>query len=77
MVPGDPRAWVDAAWARSPMREAVLNREVAARSRSVRVGHDDPADRFLAASAEVYDLTLVTSDAHLLKGKGYRTLANR
>ncbi len=76
-IAGDPRMWIEAAWARTPLHEAVLNREVAAKSRSVRVAHEDPADRFLAASAEVYDLTLVTSDEHLLRGKGYRTLANR
>jgi PIN domain nuclease of toxin-antitoxin system len=77
VITGDPAAWVEAAWARTPMHEALLNREVATKSRSVRVAHEDPADRFLAASAEVYDLTLVTSDEHLLRGKGYRTLANR
>jgi PIN domain nuclease of toxin-antitoxin system len=37
----------------------------------------DPADRFLAATAEVYELTLVTADERLLRGKGFRTLANR
>jgi PIN domain nuclease of toxin-antitoxin system len=76
-ISGDPQAWIDAAWAKAPMHEATLNREVAARSRVVKVPHEDPADRFLAATAEVYDLTLVTADARLLRGKGYRTLANR
>ena len=59
------------------MHEAPVNREVAMRSRSVAVPHQDPADRFLAATAQVYDLTLVTDDENLLRGKGYRTLANR
>jgi PIN domain nuclease of toxin-antitoxin system len=59
------------------MHDAPLSREVAIRSRAVRVGHDDPADRFLAATADVYELTLVTADEHLLRGKGFRTLANR
>lgn len=77
VITGDPVAWVEAAWSRTPMHEAVLNREVAAKSRSARVTYDDPADRFLAASAEVYELTFVTSDERLLRGKGYRTLANR
>jgi len=40
------------------------------------VAHEDPADRFLAATAEVYELTLVTADERLLRGKGFRTLAN-
>jgi PIN domain nuclease of toxin-antitoxin system len=59
------------------MHEAPLNREVAIRSRSVRLDHEDPADRFLAATADVYELILVTADEHLLRGKGFRTLANR
>ena len=76
---GNMRAdeWVEAALARAPMHDAPLNREVAVRSRSVRLEHDDPADRFLAATAEVYELILVTGDDRLLRGKGFQTLANR
>jgi PIN domain nuclease of toxin-antitoxin system len=74
MAPDD---WVELALSRAPMHDAPLSREVAIRSRAVRVDHDDPADRFLAATADVYDLTLVTADQHLLRGKGFRTLANR
>jgi PIN domain nuclease of toxin-antitoxin system len=76
-VKGNPEAWVDAAWSRAPLIEASLNREVALRSRTVRLPHQDPADRFIAASAQVHELTLVTGDANLLKGKGYAKLANR
>ena len=72
-----PPAWVEAALSRAPMHDAPLNREVAVRSRSVRVDHEDPADRFLAATADVQELTLVTADDRLLRGKGFRTLANR
>lgn len=76
-VKGAPQAWVDSALSVAPMMEAPINREVAARSRSVKLSHEDPADRFLAATAQVYDLTLVTGDRLLLAGKGYRTLRNR
>jgi PIN domain nuclease of toxin-antitoxin system len=69
--------WVKAALSRVPMQDAPLTREVAIRSRLVRIDHEDPADRFLAATADVYELTLVTGDERLLRGKGYRTLANR
>jgi PIN domain nuclease of toxin-antitoxin system len=69
--------WVEAALSRAPMQDAPLSREVVIRSRSVRLGHEDPADRFLAATADVYELTLVTADERLLRGKGFRTLANR
>lgn len=73
----DAEEWLDAALSRAPMHEAPLTHEVARRSRGVRVPHDDPADRFLAATAEVFDLTLVTDDTNLLKGRGFMTLANR
>lgn len=72
-----PAEWIDAALARTPMRDAALTRAVALRSRTVTLGHADPADRFLAATADVYELTLVTADERLSKGKGFRTLANR
>jgi PIN domain nuclease of toxin-antitoxin system len=72
-----PPDWVEAALSRVPMHDAPLSREVAIRSRSVRLEHDDPADRFLAATADVYELTLVTADDRMLRGKGFRTLANR
>jgi PIN domain nuclease of toxin-antitoxin system len=71
------REWLDAAWAAAPMQEAPLTREVAIKSRSVKVPHQDPADRFIAATAEVYELTLVTGDENLLKGRGFHKLANR
>ncbi len=72
-----PTEWLELADARAPCREAPLTREVALRSRALGLSHEDPADRFLAATAAVYDLTLVTADERLLRGKGYRTLANR
>jgi PIN domain nuclease of toxin-antitoxin system len=72
-----PPGWVEAALSRVPMHDAPLSREVAIRSRSVRLAHEDPADRFLAATADVYELTLVTADDRVLRGKGFRTLANR
>jgi len=72
-----PSDWVEAALSRVPMHDAPLSREVAIRSRSVRLEHEDPADRFLAATADVYELRLVTADDRVLRGKGFRTLANR
>ncbi len=69
--------WIDVALARAPMRDAPLTREVALRSRTIQLAHEDPADRFLAATADVFELTLVTADRALLRGRGYRTLASR
>ena len=63
-VKGDVFRWVDQAVAE--MREAVLNKHVAVQSRRVRLPHNDPGDRFIAATAQVYDLMLATTDAKLL-----------
>jgi PIN domain nuclease of toxin-antitoxin system len=38
--------------------------------------HKDPADRFLAATAVAYDLTLVTADQKLIGVPGLKVLAN-
>ena len=49
-----------------PAREAALSREVAMQSRLVDLPHQDPADRFLAATALVYGLTLATADKRII-----------
>jgi PIN domain nuclease of toxin-antitoxin system len=72
-----PEEWVDARLRSAPMREAALNRTVAVASRRVDLSHDDPADRFLAATAAVYDLTLVTADSRLIDCRSIHVLANR
>ena len=59
------------------MKEAPITHEIAAESRRIGLTHRDPADRFLAATAKVLDLTLVTADKRLLACKEIRTLANR
>jgi PIN domain nuclease of toxin-antitoxin system len=69
------RGWIETFLAKVPVREAPLVRDVALASRDVVMEHDDPADRFLAATASVYELTLVTADERLLRGKGYKVLA--
>jgi PIN domain nuclease of toxin-antitoxin system len=73
----EPRAWVREALEQAPLEEAVLNHEVALRSREVALPHQDPADRLLVATALVYDLTLVTADATLIESKACPILANR
>lgn len=63
----DPWSWVRNALAVRPVRAMPLTIDVALASRSVRLGHDDPADRFIAATAMVRGLTLVTADRALLQ----------
>ena len=69
-----PVSWISAALSRMPFREATLTHEVALASDAVVLPHRDPADTFLAATAKVYGLTLVTADVNLLNGKGYSVL---
>ena len=73
----EPRRWVAEAIDSTPASEAVLSFEVAVRSREIMRAHADPADRFLVATALVYDLTLITADAALLDAKTCPVLRNR
>ncbi len=73
-VPGDAGAWLKRAW--SSLQQVALTHEIALASFALDTSHSDPADRFLAATALVMDLTLVTADAKLLAVPGIRTLAN-
>jgi len=73
----DPVAWVRNVLQTIPFREAPLTHEVAIHSREMEVPHPDPADRFLAATALVYGLTLVTADVHLLRLPAISTMPNR
>ena len=59
-------SWLQEALVLSPVTETPLNVDVALASRSIDLPHQDPADRFIAATANVYGLTLVTADARLL-----------
>ena len=74
-APLDARKWLERALTAVPMEEAPLTHAVVLESRELAVEHWDPADRFIAATAKVNELVLVTADERLLAGKGYRTLA--
>lgn len=62
----DPVKWIKKVLTRLPFKEAPLNHEVAIQSRQVELPHQDPADRFLVATAMVYDLTFMTMDQKIL-----------
>src|SRR5690349_13281316 len=57
----DAQTWVRRQLATAREREAPFDHEVALHSRLVRLPHQDPADRFLAATARAHELTLVTA----------------
>jgi PIN domain nuclease of toxin-antitoxin system len=69
-----PGAWLRRVLSETPLREAPVDCEVAIESRLLALPHQDPADRFLAATAKVHGLVLVTADERLLACKGVRTL---
>lgn len=55
-------------------KEVAITMEVAIRSRELDLGTADPADRFLAATASVFDLVLLTADQRLLSGEGFASI---
>jgi len=71
-------AWIARALANMPCREAPITNEVVLEIGRLRFSHRDPADHFIAASARVFDLTLVTADPRLLglKTQGVAMLAS-
>jgi PIN domain nuclease of toxin-antitoxin system len=65
--------WLDAV---TQFKEAPLTHEAVLIANQLPLP-PDPADRFLAATAKVFDLTLVTADERLLGLGDIATLANR
>jgi len=76
ILDSDPISWMHGVLRRIPFSEAPINHEVAIQSRVIELPHQDPVDRLLAATALVYDLTLVTADERLLAAGGISVLSN-
>lgn len=72
---GSAQDWVTKATMH--MQEAPLTHEIVVAAQQLPFAHQDPADRFLAATADVLGLTLVTADRRLLGLGTIATLANR
>ena len=72
---GELSDWLTRATAH--MREAPLTHEIVLAAQQLPLPHLDPADRFLAATAQVLGLILVTADERLLGLGEIGTLANR
>jgi PIN domain nuclease of toxin-antitoxin system len=71
-----------AEWCKASIRdlrleEAPFTWDVAAELPFTRFLYRDPGDRFLVATAKVFDLTLVTADERLIEAPGLKVLANR
>jgi PIN domain nuclease of toxin-antitoxin system len=70
----NPFSWVERA--AEQMREAPLTNEIVRVGLALDLPHADPADRFLAGTAKVLNLTLVTADRRLLGLGDIASLAN-
>ena len=74
ITPPNLAEWVESAT--GAFREACLSHEIVLVSRELPIAHQDPADRFLVATAKVLGLTLVTADRTLLGLSEISTLPN-
>ena len=73
----DPVLWARRTLELLQLHEAPLTTDVALETSAIGIPHSDPADRLIAASARIFDLTLVTADAKLIGASGIEVLANR
>jgi PIN domain nuclease of toxin-antitoxin system len=63
----EPIVWVKRYLRSLDFKEARLTHEIAMRSRKLELSHQDPADRFIVATAIKLELTLATVDSRLLE----------
>jgi PIN domain nuclease of toxin-antitoxin system len=70
-----PEQWVQNSLQQLDTKEAPLSNDIAILSRQLDLVHQDPADRFIAATAIHYELTLVTVDGNLTKAACLSTLS--
>jgi PIN domain nuclease of toxin-antitoxin system len=73
----DVVTWTRRTLEKLQLHEAPLTTEVALETSVLSLEHSDPSDRLIAASAKVFDLTLVTADERLIAAPGIQVLANR
>jgi PIN domain nuclease of toxin-antitoxin system len=69
--------WIAEALAKSPVHEAPITYDVAMASEELVLDHWDPADRLIAATAQVLEATLIAADERLIRCPGIAVLANR
>ena len=68
--------WLAQAQSQAPVCEAPITFAVAIAASRLELPQPDPGDTFLAATASIYDLTLVTADAQLLNCAWLKTMPN-
>ena len=67
--------WIDEALKTLEIGEAPLIRQIAILSRQIKLPHQDPADRFIAATAVHYNFILATVDSNLTGASWLQTLS--
>lgn len=73
----DAVAWTRRTLEQLQLHEAPLTTEVALETSTLNLAHSDLSDRLIAASAKVFEMTLVTADEKLIATSGIQVLANR
>ncbi len=71
----DPVIWINLALKTLETREAQMNHNIAILSRQITLPHQDPADRFIVATAIYYNLKLATVDTNLTNNSALQTLS--
>ena len=71
----DTNTWIDRSLKSLGICEAPLNYQIALLSRQVDLPHQDPADRFIAATAVYYELKLATVDSNLISAAWLATIS--
>lgn len=70
-----PEDWIQNSLQQLNTQEAPLSNEIAILSRQLKLDHQDPADRFIAATAIHLDLILATVDNRLTDANWLKTLS--
>ncbi len=71
----DTNTWIDRSLKALAILEAPLNHQIALLRRHVDLPHQDPADRFIVATAVYYELQLATVDTHLTSAVWLETIS--
>ena len=69
--------WIAETPAKSPVHQAPITYDLAMASKELVFDHWDPADRFIAATAQVLEATLITAEERLIRCPGSAVLVNR
>ena len=70
----DSNQWLTESLSNSPVQSVPINFDVAIQASRIHLPQPDFGDTFLAATAIVFDLTLITADEQLLNSKWLKTL---